>query len=102
MAEKITVKDLLERDIDIDVFDDCTEDLSIGFVGPVKLTDYGKEHFSEALELPVEIEDDGTTAIVCVSNRGDWSERLNLATELFQAAAGYCSEATYARYFKES
>lgn len=96
----MTVKDLLTREIDIDVCDDVSEELYVAFCGPVALTDEGSAEFAGALDLPVEMYDD-FALVGCDGPEGVWQKRLYVARRLFYAAAGYCSTSDYKRWFRE-
>ncbi len=97
---KMTVEEFLKQDIDIDVCNDVTDDFCIAFVGPVELTDAGREHFAPVLGLEVSIQQDDSMATVMVDGE-DWKKRLAKVRKLLNAAAGYCSEADYEKWFKE-
>lgn len=94
------VKDLLEQEIDIDVVDDVCEELDIAFVGPLRLTKAGLMKFSDVLEYPVRLRND--VCIVKIDDESEmvWTRRLDKAIEFFHAAAGYCSEDDYNRWFE--
>lgn len=98
------VKDLIKMDIDIDVYDNVTDDgIGIAFCGAQELTDEGKAKFEIALNLDVEIEDD--VAIVNVESGispEKWKSNLRNASEFFYSAAGYCADSDYQKWFKES
>lgn len=47
------IKELLGMDIDVDVYDNVCEELSTAFVGPMYLTEAGKQKFADVLELDV-------------------------------------------------
>ena len=99
------VKDLIQQEIDIDVYDDVCEELGIAFCGPLVLTDKGKKKFAEVLEYDVKIHDNGasTVAIVHVdAPEGIWQKRLRRAEAFFEAAAGYCSVEDYKKWFEEA
>ena len=95
------VKDLIAQDIDIDVCDDVTagEELCIACCGPIQLTDEAKTKFAEVLELDVEFLDGSAVIKVDAPEDDDWRRRLELATEFFEAAAGYCDDADYDEWF---
>lgn len=99
------VKDLIEQEICIDVYDDVCEELAIAFDGPQPLTEHGTKHFADVLGYGVKLHDNGseTVAIVNVDAPGDeWEQRLEKAREFFEAAAGYCSVEDYNKWFKEA
>ena len=92
------VKDLIEQEIDIDVYDDVCEELGIAFCGPLFLTEEGKKTFAEVLEYDVRLS--GDVAIVNVDTEDDgWKKKLRLAKKFFVSAAGYCSVDDYDRWF---
>ena len=100
------VKDLIKMDIDVDVYDNVCDDIGIAFCGALELTDEGKAKFEIALNLDVESLDEDDA--VCVINVDDeffpdnWKFNLKRAKEFFYAAAGYCSESDWNKWFKES
>lgn len=96
------VSDFLHLDVDLDIVDDVCEELCIAFVGPISLTEEGKKHFSKALDLNVEVENTADQAVVAVGagTVDAWKENLKLAKELFNAAAGYCAEDQWNKWFK--
>lgn len=96
----MTVRDLLEMDVDIDVYDNVCESLAIAFIGPAKLTPAGQEEFAEALDFGVHLM--GDHAVVEVDGpEGVWQKRLRMAKHLFNSLAGYCHSADYDRWFVE-
>ena len=97
------VKDLLQLDIDIDVYDNICDVLEIAFVGPAKLTDEGYDEFKDVLEYEVQMhEKHGFCIVICDDDPNvKWKNKLSRATKLFYALAGYCPEDDYDRWFKE-
>lgn len=98
MAETIKLKDFIQQDIDLDIADDVCEELYIGFVGPLNLTQAGKDKFGKLLDLDVEVSED--SALLLLDGREDWQGLLKLAKVLFTAAAGYCSESDWNKWFQ--
>ena len=48
------IKDLIKKDIDVEVYDNVTQEIiDISFVGPLELTEEGKEKFKEVLEYDI-------------------------------------------------
>lgn len=101
------VREFLEYDGDIDVYDNVCEELGICFCGPMRLTEMGLDHFSEVLEYEIEIEHDPldesmSWAIVDVDGpEGVWQKKLKRAKEFFEACAGYCDADDYDTWFVE-
>ena len=105
LRTKTTVREFIAQDVDIDVYDDVTDELAIAFVGPMELTEAGKEHFAPVLDFEIMVKEApgfGNNAYVMVDgNDGDaWEKRLEQAKEFFEAAAGYCSADDYDKWFK--
>lgn len=102
------VKDFIKQEISVDVVDDVCEELYIAFDGPLHLTDAGKEHFAYALELEVEMHSPCPGDILAIVHVDDeffhdemWEYNLEKATEFFWAAAGYCAEDDYKKWFDD-
>lgn len=101
----ITVRELLDMDIDVDVCDDVCETLYIAFVGPVKLTPIAEIEFAAALELEVKLPPEDNDycypAVIKVDHPEEtiWRRNLSAAKDLFYALAGYCAEEDYDKWF---
>lgn len=94
--ETLTVKELMTKEIDIDVCDDFDERIYIAFCGPIDLTEAGYKMFGDVLETKVEIYP--YFAVLCVN---DDIIKLNKLSKLFSSMAGYCSVNEYNEWFKE-
>lgn len=98
----MTVLDLIQLQIDLDVMDDVTGELYIAFVGPQLLTREGEKEFADVLTMEVTINNDETLAEIHVDGpEGVWQQRLSNAKRFFYGAAGYVSEMLYDRWFKD-
>lgn len=100
----MTIRDLIQQEIDIDVYDDVCEELGIAFCGPQPLTPEGQEHFAPIMDYEVELNlssSYGDVAIVKVDDPDEsvWTERLRRAKEFFDSAAGYCPCSVYDLWF---
>jgi len=100
------IREFIKLEADIDVYDDVCEELAICFCGPVKLTEEGKKHFAEVLDYDITVYEDIKSqnidaAVVSIDGEyvTEWKPRLRKAQEFFNAAAGYCSEKNYNRWF---
>lgn len=103
--EVMKVRDLLKREIDIDVWDNVCEELGVAFCGPMELTEEGMKEFGEALDYEVEIHyyPQQTLAVVDVDGEeGVWQKKLKLAKRLFYGMAGFCSDADWKKWFREA
>ena len=101
------VRDLIQQEIDIDVYDDVCEELAIAFCGPQELTEEGEKEFAEVLDYEIELNmhsyGDMPAAIVHVDDPDDavWEARLERAKLFFESAAGYCPCSLWDKWFKE-
>jgi hypothetical protein len=101
----MTIRDLLPMEIDIDVYDDVCEELAIAFCGPLKLTPEGEKRFGETLDYEIELNPHSyggyPAYIIHIDDPEDsvWRHRLELALDLFESAAGYCSVDEYEKWF---
>ena len=87
----------------IDVYDNYVEELSVAYCGE-KLTEAGKKHFAEALELPIDHFDTEICVIKVDEDGQSQSEserKLNLAIDLFSAIAGDCKASDWDLWFTE-
>lgn len=87
------VKDIIETQTDIDVYDNYTEELGVAYCG-TKLTEAGKKEFADVLEYEIEsISND--FAIIAIDNGTDTEtvtkKKLARAMKMFYGMAGYCS-----------
>ena len=103
--KRITVRELLAMDIDVDVCDDVDESLYIAFVGPLQLSQWGEIEFAGALDLDVTLppEDNDFCYPACVHvdhpDEKIWRRNLREARHLFESAAGYCTCDDYNTWF---
>ena len=98
--KRMKIKDFIKMEIDIDVYDNVEESLAIAFCGPAELTAEGKRKFAEALEYDIDVDERYGAAVVDV-DCPDWTNKLTEAKAFFYAAAGYCREDLYDKWFKE-
>lgn len=102
------VKDLLEQEICIDVYDNVCEELAIAFDGPMELTEAGKQKFAEVLEYDVSLMSvhDHHANVITVLDVDDPDEveferKLAAAKELFESMAGWCTMDEGREWFKD-
>ena len=94
-----TVRNLLTKNIDIDVYDDYDESIGIAFCGPVELTTEGEKEFSDVLDTAITYMPSPYDYIVVHVN--DDEKKLNKLNKLFNALAGFCSVENYEKWIKE-
>lgn len=101
----MNIRKFIQQEIDIDVYDDVCEELSIAFCGPQPLTPEGKEEFADIMEFEVEINPhsygDMAAAIVHIDDPDEevWMDRLDKVKRFFFGAAGYCPIHLYEKWF---
>jgi len=99
----MTIRELIQQEIDIDVYDDVCEALAIAFCGPQPLTPEGEKEFAEIMDYELRLNPcsyGGLPAmILCIDGLEDWEDRLRKARIFFESAAGYCDCDTYDRLF---
>lgn len=93
--ETMKVKNLLDLDIDIDIYDDYDERCGIAFCGSVELTKEGKAKFKDALSLSITIYNMETAIVHCKGR-----EEAEAAAELFNSLAGYCTTEEWDTWFE--
>ena len=101
----MTIRDLIQQEIDIDVYDDVCEELGIAFCGPQPLTPEGEKEFAEIMDYEIQINPCSygglPAAILVINGLDDWKDRLGKAKHFFWSAAGYCAYDDYVRWFGE-
>lgn len=99
------IKDLLNREIDVDILNDYLDEDIPAFCGPQGLTEAGIEHYKEVLALEIELDSNPEPrwAEIKLNHYPDEeADRLfEAAYGFFADAAGYISVTEYNKYFKE-
>ena len=99
------VKDLLEMEIYIDVYDNVCEELGIAFEGPIELTEAGKQKFAEVLKYDVSLHNNGADVVAIVDvddeDEAEFERKLAAAKELFESMAGWCTMEEGELWFKD-
>jgi len=98
--------EFVEKYGDVDVCNDVTDDMAPAFCGPLLLTEAGEERFGNVLDLKVEmIETQYFYAEVKIEDlcgcEEDELETWDQVVSLFSAAAGYCADDLWSKWFKE-
>lgn len=97
----MTVRDLLAMDnVSVDVCDDYDERCYIAYEDGFELTDAGRVHFAEALDIPITtITMSGYAGIVGLHCE-NWKE-AEACKELFESIAGFCGADDFDTWFIE-
>ena len=100
----MTVRDLIEQEICVDVVDDVCEELYIAMDGPIRLTPEGVKEFNDVLHYGAELHFNGSDIVGIINvdgPEGVWQKKLRRAKKFFEGAAGYCTVEDYERWFEE-
>lgn len=94
---------IVEEGPDVDVVNDTIDGYFCALCRPIQLTEAGEIHFEIALNLIVKYESENNVIMICVddSDEKTWKKNYRAAREFFEAAAGYCREEDYDRWFKD-
>ena len=100
------VRELIAMDIDIDIYDNVSEEIGIAFCGAVELTAEGMKEFSPVLDYRIAILTDtmgydiGIVEVDDEEPKIPYRVKLNMAKKFFHSCAGYCAESDYDRWFE--
>ena len=100
--KKMTIKDFITMEIDVDVCDDYDESCYIAFCGPAKLTPAGLEEFAPVLDMVIELPPEEIREKYCdpaIITGIDDDNQVRQVKRFFYAAAGYCSVSDTAKWF---
>ena len=109
LRDLFTDKTLWAKYGDMDVYNDCIDDMAAAWCGTI-MTFEGAEHYDSGykysnygkiLDTPIEISAGtyGFDIEVKVDDYPDYSKRWNYISQIFSDAAGYCTEEEYDRWF---
>ena len=94
----MTVRDLIRKDVSVDVCDDYDERCYIAYEYGYKLTKAGRERFADALDIPVT----GYSEQYCYATlHCETAKEATACQDLFYALAGYCGDSDFERWFEE-
>lgn len=91
----------IQSDVDCDVFNTITGGGNFAFVGPIALTDAGKEEFKLILNLEVDVDEESACATVTIPTEEDDHsiDTIRTLNRFLKSAAGYCPQSTWDRWF---
>jgi hypothetical protein len=101
---RMTIRELMSYDIDIDIANNVTDSLGMCLCCPVKLTDEGKYDWHDVLNYVVDVYGDDNYAECIVDDEEPeipWNKKLRRLNNFLNSAAGYCSEENYEKWFLE-
>lgn len=99
--EKVTIRDLMAKSVDVDMFNDVTDDIAPAFSGVLNLTDDGEEKYADILDLECDLDEDNASCVVLIDGRDDWEKMWRKVCSFCASAAGYCDFETWQKLFYE-
>ena len=98
---KMTIRELMEYEIDIDVANNVTDSLGCCLVCPIKLTEEGEREWGDVLDYIVDVSGDDNYAECIVDDDPNikWQTKKMRLNDFLYSAAGYCSEDDYNKWF---
>lgn len=103
---RMTIRELMKYEIDIDVYNNITDDEAVALVCPMELTEEGDKEWGDVLDYIVEVSTEGNypyAICICDDNPDiKWQIKKKRLTKFLWSAAGYCSEENYNKWFKEN
>ncbi len=101
------LRDFINQEIDIDVYDDVCDGIGIAFCGPQHLTEEGAKQFDDIMDLEVSINPCSWGGLPCAIVHIDdpcdhvWMKRQKRCELFFWACAGYIDCDIYDKWFPE-
>lgn len=104
LQDRMTIRELLTHKIDIDVYNNITDDEAVALVCPMELTEEGLKEWGDVLDYVVETTTDNNYSYaVCICDDDPnvkWQTKKKRLTKFLWSAAGYCSNKDYDAWFK--
>lgn len=100
---RMTIRELMGYEIDVDVANNVTDSLGICLCCPMQLTEEGEREWGDVMKYVVNVygEDNYATCIVDDDPNTPWNIKAKRLDQFLWAAAGYCSEEDYDKWFTE-
>lgn len=101
---RMTIRELMGYEIDVDVANNVIDSLGICLVCPMKLTEEGEREWGDVMNYIVDVygEDNFATCIVDDDHNTPWKTKAKRLDQFLWAAAGYCAEEDYDKWFEPS
>lgn len=98
---RMTIRELMKYDIDIDIANNVTDSLGCCLVCPTKLTEEGEREWGDVLDYVVDVHGDDNYAECIVDDDPNikWQTKNRRLENFLLSAAGYCSEEDYDKWF---
>ena len=102
LQRKMTIRELIKYDIDIDVYNNITDDEALCLCCPMELTKKGEEQWHDVLDYVVDVSfEDKFAVCICDDDPNiKWQTKKKRLSNFLWSAAGYCSDKDYDTWFK--
>ena len=100
---RMTIRELMGYEIDVDVANNVVDSLGICLCCPMQLTEEGEREWGDVMKYVVDVygKDNFATCIVDDDLNVPWKTKAMRLDKFLWAAAGYCSEEDYDKWFCE-
>lgn len=102
---RMTIRELMKHEIDVDVYNNITDDEAICLCCPLELTEEGLKEWGDVLDYIVEVDMDGycpSAECICDDDPNvKWQTKKKRLTNFLWSAAGYCSDKDYNKWFMD-
>ena len=95
---RMTIRELIGYDIDVDVANNVTDELGCALVCPMELTEEGEKEWDDVLNYVVDVYGDDNYAECIVDDKEpeiSWTTKKKRLNDFLYSVAGYCSESDY-------
>ena len=96
---RMTIRELLTYDADVDVGNNVTDGLGCALCCPMQVTKEGEAEWGDVLDYVVDV--DGAYAECVVDDVERWQSKLSRLNLFLSCAAGYCSDSNYTKWFDD-
>lgn len=101
---KMTIRDLMKYRVDIDIYDNVTDEDLICLCCPLELTSEGEKEWGDVLDYSVDVtRDSGYYSAECICDDDPnikWETKVKKLNQFLYSVAGYCSDEDYDKWFK--
>lgn len=102
---KMTIRDLIKYRVDIDIYNNVTDEDSICLCCPLELTSEGEKKWGDVLDYSVNVTCDNdyySAECTCDDDPNiKWEIKAKKLNQFLYSTAGYCSDEDYNKWFKE-
>lgn len=101
---RMTIRELITYDCDVDVANNVTDELGHALCCPMELTEEGNKEWDDVLDYVVYANGHDNYAECIVDDQEPefaWEDKLKRLHEFLAAAAGYCHEDDYDKWFMD-